>query len=1088
MSQRTKPQYGNDDVLQLMEITHHHVIIDNDEHENSDSEIIDEDELDVILNDELDVILNDAIAIPRSASIPFFNRYIVTRICLLLLSILLIIICTINSFAQINEPYLKDFICPNKSLSDIYENSRLNNFTGGTNEGCWSSKGININNKVLFSSSNQPFDSKFNYSINNIIKSSIFGVFALLLFVSFCYFHIFVFIRDTFRYYSGYYINYVPHLLELDRNSCSKHKEKCLDSKCGKCVERLFGEDRCLWITQLILSEIIEISLQTIVCLKYNGMYIVLNINQLKIDINKGDFSLAEKREFVLLFAFIIGFNCMFTGFFWILYTINNEKYHGKTFKNMLFVIDSMFDFLYVTFPFIIGIWNTREFDKNLFDTLRVGAVTIRSDSWINFCSSLYPIIILSYRLCWGIKDVIKTSQRYWIDHYNEALQPMDPSPSISHSLPQINHSEIQIKLKLQVKPLLNTDIDEYINEKCCCFLICSGRNVLDKNFSSNQLKQKYQDIELCDDDIIKLVFKYTKQQIMRRVILMLFAILLMIFGFMFIILCLYHFYIYSPNICNNTSNRQLIWQKSCVYKVYPFTFIKSDHLSNIPCQCRILDIDLNYYHPHIVHNILNIIFKDSYMLQAVKVIGTPASNIEINIDKGILYSATQLRVFDVEHLTIHGLNDNIIAWQSQLEYFRISFCHLSSFPSSLALSNLAKLKYLNLEYDLLSDIDLNWLCTMKELKHLIIPGNSFITPFPSCIYENLLYLKEIDISSNHGSFNYHYFALPYLRQFVGYDTDSVTATFPFNSSFDYNQNTTYYLDSNIFCDMYNNDSANVSIYTKQFLDETKACNPICARGMNEISNKYFICSPLKLQNGICDRSCNNHACGYDGGDCNQLCAENCIESMWNSMIIDSYNECHEECNTTQCQWDFESCSEDYASNNYSLCEAMTDCEYEWIGDDICDDSCNVDICDFDRMDCNRCDDESICDTARTIFEWMTEGDMVWSEQQICSKWDVLPGVNIQRDDPTKLYNCTQMMEWVDLDKNGVLNAYESILAYGGLWINEKQRTSKMYQVNCSLCAPSIETYYYPWNASQIKYYTTNAPQIAFSSLYVEAN
>ena len=71
------------------------------------------------------------------------------------------------------------------------------------------------------------------------------------------------------------------------------------------------------------------------------------------------------------------------------------------------------------------------------------------------------------------------------------------------------------------------------------------------------------------------------------------------------------------------------------------------------------------------------------------------------------------------------------------------------------------------------------------------------------------------------------------------------------------------------------------------------------------------------------------------------------------------------------------------------------------------------------------------------------------------------------------------MIEFVDIDKSGYLNAYESLLAYFGFFQNDN--TIKTYQVNCSLCAPNIQLYYYPWNISQIDYYTKHASQIAFS-------
>jgi hypothetical protein len=46
------------------------------------------------------------------------------------------------------------------------------------------------------------------------------------------------------------------------------------------------------------------------------------------------------------------------------------------------------------------------------------------------------------------------------------------------------------------------------------------------------------------------------------------------------------------------------------------------------------------------------------------------------------------------------------------------------------------------------------------------------------------------------------------------------------------------------------------------------------------------------IGNGVCDLSCNNTECGYDGGECIPGC--HCWDDLFN-------NCCTDECNTYEC-------------------------------------------------------------------------------------------------------------------------------------------------------------------------------------------
>ncbi|CAE7258007.1 Gnptab [Symbiodinium natans] len=69
---------------------------------------------------------------------------------------------------------------------------------------------------------------------------------------------------------------------------------------------------------------------------------------------------------------------------------------------------------------------------------------------------------------------------------------------------------------------------------------------------------------------------------------------------------------------------------------------------------------------------------------------------------------------------------------------------------------------------------------------------------------------------------------------------------------------------------------------------------------------------------GECDSSCNNAACNYDDGDCNQECADGC-HSHWRGD-----SECDSVCNNAQCNYDDGDCSEAAASSCDSSCKCTT--------------------------------------------------------------------------------------------------------------------------------------------------------------------
>ena len=208
-----------------------------------------------------------------------------------------------------------------------------------------------------------------------------------------------------------------------------------------------------------------------------------------------------------------------------------------------------------------------------------------------------------------------------------------------------------------------------------------------------------------------------------------------------------------------------------------------------------------------------------------------------------------------------------------------------------------------------------------------------------------------------------------------------------------------------------------------------------------------------------------------DGGDCNQLCDYN--NCTLNVTVID---ECISGCNTSYCDYGFDKqCLAQpigyYGEyDNYTLCEEMTQCDIDddWIGDGVCDDNCNIDICDYDLGDCDYCDDSS-CIVLWNLFSSYSnsiDADNLLSKAELCQGWDVF----VQFSD-TEIFNCTNSITSGDLDGNGLLNAYEAQVDIARL---SAFLGCKYMQVNCSLCFSSVQEYYASWNWSEIIHYTNN--------------
>lgn len=111
------------------------------------------------------------------SSILYCNIYFVLRIFLLLVSLMLLFLCIIYGIGQITKLDLANYFCQTNSLDSIYKHSQNYNLTNGTSDECFVSKGLIVDNDLLFSA--QAYQATSDFLTINIVKFVLFCIGSL---------------------------------------------------------------------------------------------------------------------------------------------------------------------------------------------------------------------------------------------------------------------------------------------------------------------------------------------------------------------------------------------------------------------------------------------------------------------------------------------------------------------------------------------------------------------------------------------------------------------------------------------------------------------------------------------------------------------------------------------------------------------------------------------------------------------------------------------------------------------------------------------------------------------------------------------
>ena len=858
---------------------------------------------------------------------------------------------------------------------------------------------------------------------------------------------------------------------------------------------------------------------------------------------------LSEKIEYVSLFAFVLSIDCIIVGILWYLYIFQHKSFNGSFFKYLTFSIDFLFDMFFASFPFLlVGTNNVNfmnaaaSFNNNsliifMATFIPIIYVEMKLRRMLYILTKLTRNDLKSALSISNIKldfsqpstsDTVNTASTPTVDGLNHDKQGIEMN-IMAVSQENIDSesilTEMDVNHVMQVKSNDDHDVTNAanatmthnttpVNVKVSCYnLCCYGKKYLDikdaesnnnNNTNDNNIDSNLRIIEICRKS---WTFVFATFSVVTGLFI---GITMTIFTTARISVC--DNYDYSSGSMDNLTqfNHEFaylyVWNH-CEYKVYPLA-------DEIPCQCR--NIVITSQDTEFLYNQLNgnssqmtMIFESAlahyYMVETIYLDGGSLIYVnELNLTDTQTVSHN-LKILFLKNLRFSQVSNHLGYNWNEMEMLDIQHITLSSTNGSLDAStwNLDKVSSLKwfAVYDTIIDLgSLDFICSSKSIRYISMGGGLSIVDsnyfrLPECISQlnELQWLETPFI----GYFDMKLLLLPKLNTFVAYgmsmnasiiekQLEEINANNDINELWNNVESIILYFQHSVVCYEYQQEDINSfnSNYplTYQLINSINACYPVC----NDYIRQAF-CTNYNWHDGVCHDTCNVNQCGYDGGDCTQLC----------DFTICNYTSlgdgiCNPECRNKECSFDYCDCLDsiniynydynnisDYdllleheqcAAVNATLCDIKTEClvfsnnnynvssiSQSWIDDGICDDNCNNGYCNYDNGECESCD-SSLCKDFWTYFDYAANSqtqDYKLSQSETCHQWWNI--INNLFNFAQK--NCTQFFQTNDLNGDLYLNAYESITSFY-VALNGVQSQNKALQINCSLCAPTVDVYY----------------------------
>eukprot|EP01083_Nonionella_stella_P054264 143311_1 len=1053
-----------------------------------------------------DTVQNNAIDLDSTHRIQFkchefvLHAEVIGRVLLLFLNVLLLLLSTGYCMGQWFGSTL-DLVkqCEGRTIEDIWAHSYKTAATdhkmtiasqwGHTTESCWTTKKLDTDTDHLWYS-NVYASYVVSHPIN--AQSIAFGLLTVYCFCA-CVYNISTLITDSIRAFKNTLHTTSERykcFLEHQNGAKTTAKPPKVETRCrrgmrhvGMLWSKYMANDTSGWVIRCVISELLELSIQTQALLLYNG-YNIWDPNSEK------NIYLANQSYFIVLFAAILAFNCLGSGVLWLGYALVAKYCHGLLFKLLLFWVDEFSDLLYTLFPFIMILFDDYNHDK--WNT-RVLLAQLNTDSTsIALASSFIPLLLL----CGKSLLIVRSAQRELADKYYShwkfihdiSKQKDDKQVAYQAQLDgwkfdatslQNNNKEIfdsngnvALTMSKTVRRAnwMQTDVENKISRKkqgtliviALCYLMY-GVGVL--WYVLNHFNHAQQHCAMIQEtnyfehgqlNINSTILNSDQSQLLQR-------------------------------------NPELFFWNKCLYKVYPF------RASN-ECQCRVLVIDWNqtisttrerntYFNltqPIILSNMLRHWsqlekFRTHKKEQTSSLEGTKLTKA--------MFVARHMKAFEWTFARISCIERGISDW-TQLEYFRLRDVTLP-FGISNDFNGLTSMKYLSFEGNGLQTIP-DSICDLVNLEVLHIQMEVYIQSIPHCI-SNLTQLHQLNIENclSLTKIPLSVFNLPTLASLsLFHNQISLESLIQYNAPNNLSHMILFDISSKIKAEeelflSLNPICNETRVWFASELHDlmSKACHYPCPDPDNSVDSQF--CSPTLFGNGKCDPQCDNGKCYSDGGDCVQLCFSpltNCTYDLYTNDV------CDQECNNDYCldyydqEFDhpkvtdfmgpdrmhckYHNYSDEfiiaYALPNVTCYESnsiyldldrekhdlVSRCNEQWIADGLCDDLCRTDECLQDGDDCGP--GSCLANSCKYIHDawvgFIGRWTYVVNISYFCGPIMKAGEIVFGKDAPLDCIEDTDLYDW---NNDGFVNFREfTYLAYwfgGGF-------TQKGKQINCSEC------------------------------------
>ena len=561
-----------------------------------------------------------------------------------------------------------------------------------------------------------------------------------------------------------------------------------------------------------------------------------------------------------------------------------------------------------------------------------------------------------------------------------------------------------------------------------------------------------------------------------------------------------------------------LLYKKNCQTKVYRlfanypcdcrfFQITREETDDNNSTLCQIANSD-DYYN---IGDIIGKVFSKWTMLERIDIRSNGATavclpNYMLNITDESFFNSKNLQAFVLQYATISVELDiewdtsrSTLTWQNtyndtNYDYDEYVYNQTSELIIQ-SMKNWNNMRFLSLETVLIENyvesfaigigshmknmvyLHINFLdilmwpsawCNMYQTIEYFEVSTHTIETIPDCIgsFTNLKYFKLWAGSTVSVPFSV-LFNLPKIK-IVAFNWESITwnslveSFYPNSTNYTftgYNTNslTEIYFQANPLCDTFENLTRYAYEKFKyieliEMIDSHDACTVSCFHDGLE----YF-CPSFRKGNGVCDSECYTDWCGWDDGDCNQLC-------NFTQCTIRQDGICNPYCNSTECSWDANDCKR----SNFDCPDS---CSNYLLADGICETVClnnthYPECASYEyENDCIECGGD--CENIYILFSLATSrteyGDdkEAISQQDLCDLEDNggLAWQELQTAAGQNL-SCTNFVNNVEYDPNlnGFIGLYEFILVGGEVFFADVNEIWKSF--DCSMCLNNASNYY----------------------------